>query len=240
MFQSLKVVGVCAVLLGIECADAMQIEKQGQSNSLQKVEMGISLPEVESPTRENLLEDIEHEVINPWEDIQNHSEIEKAISENATENPIDTGEVSSNSEEAVQQPENANPIEEIQNPEESAPAESITEPESVNPIEEIQNPEESAPAEVDLGEPITVPEIVNPIDDQISTGSTTEVEETVSPTEDENLIGSSTEVDEATSGIESGSESECVESIHVRIVRILTVIKDKSIGFLRRILNLFF
>ena len=87
-----------------------------------------------------------------------------------------------------------------------------------------------------------MPATVNPIEDQIPTESTTEAEETASPTEDVSLIGSSPEVGEvnSNSGIESGSESEYRENISVRIVKILTVIKDKSLEFLRRIFNLFF
>ena len=140
MFQSLKVVGVCAVLLGVECSDAMQIEEQEQSSELQKVNVEIGSPEAESliVTEENLQENIEQEVINPWEDFQNHPETEEAISENTTEDPTDTGVVLSDTEEVVQQPENST---EYVNPGESAPAESIAEPENVNPIEEVQNPE---------------------------------------------------------------------------------------------------
>ncbi len=274
MFQSLKVVGVCAVLLGVEYSDAMQIEKQGQSNSPQKIEVEIALPEIESselignienpqesPTEENQAENIEQEEVKPEESIQNSSEIEEAISENATEDPTDTGVVLSDTEEIIQhpensaeetdpveniptesisEPENVNLIEEVQNPEENAPAEFITEPENVNPIEGNQNSEELTQGEVDSGEPNTTPEIVNPIDDQIPTGSTTEVEETISSTEEENHEGSVTEIDEIDSGIESGSESEHGETISVRIVKILTVIKDKSVEFLRRIFNIFF
>lgn len=243
MFQSLKVVGICVVLLGVECSDAMQVEEQGQSNGQQKVDVEVVLSEgnsseltgvgntensEESPlvTEGNAPENPEQEVQTP----------EEAISENESEDPTDTGVVLSDPEEIILAPgdsaEEVNPIEEI-------PTEAVPEPENIHPSEEIQKPEESTPGEVDLGEPITAPEIINPIG-EIPTGSNTEVEDTVPSIEEESPAESATEIDEIDSGTESGSESECNDSISVKIIRVFTAIKEKSIGFLKRIFNLFF
>ena len=243
MFQSLKVVGICAVLLGVECSDAMQTEEHGRNSDLQKVDVEVVLSEgnsleltdvgntgnsEETPliTEGNAPENPEQEVQTP----------EEAISEEESEDPTDTGVVLSDPEEVISAPGNSagevNPVEEI-------PTEVVSAPENVNPSEEIQEPEESTTGEVDLGEPIATPENINPID-EIPTGSNTEVEETVPSIEEESPAESATEVNEIDSGAESGSEFRYSDSISVRIVRIFTAIKEKSIGFLRRIFNFFF
>ena len=238
MFELLKIVGMSTALFGMESVTAMPELRHDDSG---QVKVEVTSPEAEfseqitginetENTVENIGQDqavLEGEVQSPEE-----SNAEEIISEDGTQDLSDSGMVLNDSDDEV-------------SPEVGFPTEFISGPENVNPIEDVQNPWETntQPEGIDLDKTNSMPEIGSPTD-ETSTGSSTGIVEIIPSPEVEAPVEPTSEIGEvgSDSGVESGSEIESNKGISGYVMRVLTVIKDKSIivGFLRKVFNLFF